>query len=299
MRAHDARFYWEYMGAHFSPSSEEDVFEGVALVQAHTLGPRGVVAPGVLATIADIALAMSIRPTVPPRHRTATFGLTVQILRETSTSSVRARSQLLSSAEHAAVARCSLLDDLNTPLAVATGTFAIRPVPGGGPWLPYSNDRVISASDFTPVDPDGLSEVERSLLERVEGSLARSEPDGTYAAYLGIEWEARGEGSASGEWAIGPHVWNRVAHVHGGALFGAMSVAALACLPDSAGARVVEQHVQYVRPGIGDMLQVEASILRKGQMLTSVQARVLDLDGDVVAGALVTLEGNGNSVMSS
>src|SRR5512133_1496344 len=153
MRAHGARFYWEYMGAHVSSSpGDTGAHEGVAAAEAHTLGATGFVAPGMLATVADIALAVCIRPTVPPAHRTATFGLTLQILREASTWTIRARANLLSMSGQTAVAQCRLLDDMGDPLALATGAFAIRPIPRGAPWLPYSNDRAIAASDFPPVD---------------------------------------------------------------------------------------------------------------------------------------------------
>jgi uncharacterized protein (TIGR00369 family) len=143
------------------------------------------------------------------------------------------------------------------------------------------------------VDPADLNAEEKRLLRRVEESLTMDGQDGPYANYLGIEWQDRGTGRSSGVWPLGPHLWNRATHVHGGALFGALAIAALACLPDETGVRVAEQHTQYVRPGVGTELRVQASMLRRGQMLSFVSAEVADAEGETVAAALVTLERGG------
>ncbi len=289
MRTYGARFYREYMGIQ-SSLPLKGVGEASMPASPHTLGPRGFVAPGALATLADVALASSIRAFVAPRSRTATVGLTLQIVREVPTELVRARAEVVSGTSHTAVSQCHLTDDSGKVLALATGTFAIRPVPETGPWLPYAQDSAIAARDVVPVDPKELRDDELWLLKHVEVSLGGECLDGPYANYLRIEWLSRGTGRATAIWPLGPHLWNRVAHVHGGAIFGALAVAAAASLPENSRARVVEQHVQFARPGRGEALRVEANLLRRGQQLTSVHAQIVAEDDRSVASALVTLE---------
>lgn len=290
VRAHGARFYREYMSIRESPT-DNDACEATLPVGTHVLGPRGFVAPGALATLADVALAGSIRPHARQKGRTATVGLTIQFISERATQFVHARAEACAVDSHMGISQCWLRHDRGGLLALATGSFAIRPIPHSSPWLPYSRDTVIAHSSTQPLDPGDLDIEEQWLLEHLENSLRSDGPDGPYNNYLGIEWQTRGTGQSEGIWHLRSHVWNRVTHVHGGAMFGGLAAAALACLPDNTRARVVEQHAQFVRPGQGEALHVKANIVREGARLTSIRAAVVDKDGEVVANALVTLEG--------
>ena len=290
VRAHGARFYREYMSIRESPT-QDDAYKAVLPVGTHVFGPTGFVAPGALATLADVALASSIRPHIRQRARTVTVGLTMQFISDRPTQAVHARAEICAVDSHMGLSQCRLTDDQGGLLALATGLFAIRPVPDAAPWLPYSRDAAIAHSSVPPLDPSELDAEERWLLEHLENSLRSDGPDGPYANYLGIEWQARGMGRSEGIWRLRSHVWNRVTHVHGGAMFGGLAAVALACLPDSTKVRVAEQHVQFVRPGQGEALHVKANVVRQGARLTSVQSAVTDKNGEVVANALVTLEG--------
>ncbi len=290
MRALGARFYREYITVNIA-LRRDGVCEATMPAGVHVQGADGSVAPGALATLADIALGTSSRRLVPRGHRMATVGLTMQFAPEAKLAgNIQARAEVVSATAHMTVSQCRLTDDVGDLVALATGTFAIRPVPEGTPWLPYSQDSKIAASSLPPVASEDLNDIEQRLLGRVEHSLKSPGPDGPFASFLGIEWLSRGDGEPSGVWPLGPHLWNRVDHVQGGAIFGALSAAALACLPDDVRTRIVEQHVQYVRPGAGKSLRVEAKLQRRGQLLTSVQAEMTDENGDRVAGALVTLQ---------
>lgn len=294
MRAHGAQFYREYMAIRAAPASR-GICESVIMVEPQTLGRGGFVASGALATLADVTLGSAIRTALPSGRRTATAGLTLQILREEPTGIVRARAETESVTSDTGFGHCRLTDEKGRLLAFATGTFAIRSVPRDGAWLPYSRDGAITASSLPPLEPGQLATHERALLRHAEESLQTESPDGPYGAYLGIEWARRGHDEASGIWHLGPHLWNRVEHVQGGAMFGGLTVTALACLPDDMKARVVEQHVQYARPGRGERLRVQAAVLRRGQRLISAEARAVDEEGKTVAGSLVTLEGRRHS----
>ena len=177
-------------------------------------------------------------------------------------------------------------------MAEATGSFAVR--------VPLDvNDWQISLQDVNGAEPDqplrveGLDEQERMLVEHAELAATKGSQDGPYADYLDIEWRERGEGSAVGRWRLGPHLWNRSRHVHGGAMFGGLAEAVLACLPRSRTLRLVEQHVQLIRPGIGEELRLEARLIRRGQRLVFAEATALSSNDRVVSQALATMEETG------
>jgi uncharacterized protein (TIGR00369 family) len=290
MRAHDTRFYREYLAIQSSPP-HDGACEAEMSVGIHTQGAGGFVAAGAVATLADVATAAAVATLAEQPSRTATVGLTLQLVRELPTQSVHARAKVVSMAGQMGMAQCRLEADDDELLAFATATFAIRPMPDDGSWLPHDRDGAIAAQPSPPADPRDLNGQEQWLLNHVEESLREDGWGGPYASFLGIDWHSKGTGEASGTWPLGPHLWNRVAHLHGGATFGALATAALAAVPDGQTTRIVEQHVQFVRPGQGNQLHVRANVVRRGERLTSVQAALTDDGGLVIASALATLEG--------
>ena len=73
-------------------------------------------------------------------------------------------------------------------------------------------------------------------------------------------------------------------------MFGALAEAALCCLPREANPQLLEQHVEFVRPGNGSSMRVEARLLRRGRQLISAEGAIVDGDGQTLARGLATLE---------
>lgn len=289
MRTHGYVFYREFMGANYV-SSVDGVCHAAMPARFQTRGPSGAPALGALATLADIALASSWRPPVPPGQRLATVTMTLRVPREALTALVHARAEATWRADHVAASRCRLVDDRGGVLAEAEGTFVVRTPPE---WVKLRTMLRRGGHEYAALNPSELDEVESGLLRQVERSLLQGSPDGPYLDFLGIVWETRGSGQAVGRWPMGPHLYNRAGHAQGGALCGALAGAALACFPPDAQLRLVEQYVQFIRPGVGTELRVEAALVRRGHQLLSAEASVLDGRGRTATRALVTLARSG------
>jgi uncharacterized protein (TIGR00369 family) len=288
IRMRGGRFYRDYLGVRSLPHSDGGC-DSFLMVRRQSLGPRGTPAPGALGTLADVELGWALRQAVGANRRLATFGLNLRIVRDEPSIRLDSCGQIVSLLDQIGMAHCRMTDDQGRLVAEATGTFAVRPPQKVDDWqisLPDAD----SPEPVSLLSPGDLDDAGRRLLSHVENSAQMDGPDGPYADYLGIAWERRGEGSARATWHLGPHLWNRSNHVHGGAIFGSLAEAVLACLPREARPRLVEQHVQLIRPGVGDHLRLEAKLIRHGQRLTSAEASILDDRGRTVARALATLE---------
>lgn len=290
-RTSGVRFHRHFMGIRSNPSEDEGC-RSLLLAHRQTLGPGGAPHPGALATLADVALAAALRRRLTAPQRVATFGLTLHIVRETPVPRVHSCAEPVSVDEGTGLARCLLTDPNGGLLAEASGSFAVRNPLTNTAWRMVARD--IEIGDPAPAPPAAaeLTAEERLVVAHVERTVPLDGPDGPYGSFLGIEWQERGTGRVRARWPLGPHLWNRSGHVHGGAVFGTLAAVSLACIPPGTGARLVEQHVQYVRPATGEGIRLEAEMLRRGQRLISVHATILDAQGRTIAGALSTLDGS-------
>ncbi|MGI5834906.1 MAG: hotdog fold thioesterase [Chloroflexota bacterium] len=290
MRANGFHFYRSFMSV-LSLDDTEAVCGATMPVRHGVLGPSGTVAAGALGTLADEALANALFRAVAEPVRMATTGLTVQLLRETRARQIRAESEVVSLSRRIGVARCEMTDEQGALVATATGTYAIRRVRADDPRPFASQGDTTNQLQPRPLALHDLKGQELEILKHVEGYLGAPGQDGPLADYLGIEWRKRGDGESSGRWPLGPHIRNSWGVVHGGAMFGALAVAALACIPGDPAGRILEQHVQFVRPGQGNQLYVESHLLRQGQSVIFVQATAKDAHQKTIASALVTVKG--------
>ncbi len=290
MRAHGVRFYESFMSIQ-ELADTSAVCGATVPVRHRVLGPRGFVAAGVLATLADEALASALMSAIGEPSRLATIGLMVQVVRETPATQIQAEAEVVSLARRTGVARCKMTDERGNIAAIATGTFTIRRVKTGDPRLFAEQGDATGDSRLQPVPLHDLTQQERSIFQHMERGFGATSQDGPFADYLGIEWNRRGDGESSGRWPLGPHIWNSTGAVHGGSICGALGVAALACIPGDPPGRILEQHVQFVRPGHGDELHVEAHLLRQGQSVIFVHAAITDVSQKNIASALVTVRG--------
>jgi uncharacterized protein (TIGR00369 family) len=291
IRMRGGRFYRDYLGVRSLPHTDGGC-DSFLMVREQALGPRGTPAPGALGTLADVDLGWALRRSVGANRRLATFGLNIRIVRDEPAIRLDSCGQKVSLLDQIGMAHCRMTDERGRLVAEATGTFAVRAPQKMDDWQ-LSLQEADSADPLHLLSPDELDDAERGLLDHVESSARLDGPDGPYGDYLGIAWLERGEGSARATWPLGPQLWNRSNHIHGGAIFGSLAEAVLACLPRDAKPRLVEQYVQLIRPGVGDRLHLEAKLIRHGQRLTSAEAAILDERGRTVARALATMESAG------
>ncbi len=290
MRAHGVRFYKTFMS--FGELPDTTSVRGAAVPVRHrVLGPRGFMAAGALATLADAALSAVLRRSIGEPTKMATIGLMLQVIREVSARTIVADAETVSLTRRVGVARCKMTNEEGTLVAIATGTFAISNMQMVYPRLFAEQDNATGDSQLPSFPLQELSRHERLILKNVERLLRASSADGPFADFLGIEWQRRGDGEARGRWPLGPHLWNTVGVIHGGAVCGALVAAALACIPGDPPGRILEQHVQFIRPAQGDELVVEAQLSRRGRSVIFVDAAVTNPEHKIVASALITVRG--------
>jgi len=119
-------------------------------------------------------------------------------------------------------------------------------------------------------------------------------PNSPFAALLGIEVAELGDGSARLTLAYRPELATMGQTVHGGAIATALDTAAMAAawsgaeLPERLAGATASMAVEYVSAASGQDLEVDATLLRRGRSLCSVEAEARTPDGTLVAKALVT-----------
>lgn len=288
IRVRGGRFYRDYMGVRSLPHSDGGC-DSFLKVSRQALGPTGTPAPGAIGTLADVDLGWALRRIVGTNRRLATFGLNIRIARHEPAIRLDSCGEIVSLVDQIGMARCRISDERGQLVAEATGSFAVRPAQKLTDWE-TSIQNPDSIEPERILTPGELDEAESWLLDHAESSAQVDGPDGPYASYLGISWEERGEGSARTRWILGPHLWNRALHVHGGGVFGGLAEAVLACLPRQTRPRLVEQYVQLIRPCVGDQVRLQAKLVRHGQRLSSAEAAILDDRDRIIARSLATIE---------
>jgi acyl-coenzyme A thioesterase PaaI-like protein len=142
------------------------------------------------------------------------------------------------------------------------------------PWLPQG----YVPSTSGPVEFDAG---ERDALARC--AAAEAATSGTHA-FIEHFWSGvpvAGEGGASLEIAVTPHLANRVGHFHGGLMLGtAMKVANAAAPP---GMRLSNISAYFLSPGLGPVVRVTSTVLQQSRRLAVVRTQVVGATGKPVA----------------
>jgi len=251
---------------------------------AHVEQHDGQVNVGVLAMLADMALAASIRGSLDPSTRVATVSMTLQFTgtRVAAPLHAAARFDGFLGGGHSRQG-LSRVEVHGAAGAVCHGHgafMALEPPPGFTHFPLPKGER--SAEALAEKD---LSREERALLRSADAALAEGETD-----FLRRLWGYAGahrtkEGAAC-VMKNGPHVANRVHHVQGGVLVGLAISTAAAALPAKWATTGVT--ACFVSPGIGRALRARSRVVHHGLMTAVVRTEVTGVGRRRVLEALTT-----------
>lgn len=247
--------------------------------------PAGYGAAGVsaaaLATVADLAIGGAIRSHLEKGARLATATLSVQHPTAPAAGPVAALADAEPTSGDCRAGRCALVAADGQIVGYAQGWFAPLPPPPGWvqrpmPWE-YDEPPTVAVPSVSE-----LTERERAAVAAARAAGERACRRGTSISeeLLHFHWQPAVEGHASGELAVGPELANRVGHIQGGALYGAAAIVAAQAVGVSTGA-LADGHYQFLRPGDGDLMHGEATVLRRGRLAAFVESR-LSVDGKLV-----------------
>jgi acyl-CoA thioesterase len=241
------------------------------------------VAPGPLATLADVAMGMALRSRYPGAVRFATMGLDIQHAGYPAAGRVGARASLWGPAGPLGLARAELTDGGGRPVALASGLFVRRPLPAGAAPPELEPARSSGGRATGERLTAELSADERRFLGDLARALARQRgaPD-AYAAYLGLEALAAGDGEVELAMPLDATTANVVGHAQGGVVYGLAAQAAI----QVAGGRLGQLSLRFLRPGAGRRLRARARVIRSGRETAIVACEVLTDEGALAATAL-------------
>jgi acyl-coenzyme A thioesterase PaaI-like protein len=270
-RAHGMHFWGQFLGI-----SHQRTSDGRSLLRLvpEDLPPQARPSTAALATVADIALGSAVRLAVGAGRRLGTTTLSLHHVTEPQGTVVTDSEAVWVDPDRSkCLAHAVLRDETEQVVATAQGWFLVLPVPDGLELavMPWERDETAPVGPVTDAD---LDDAEKLAVETATESSMRAAAHGTSAreALLGVQWEAALEGRVRGFAPVGPHIANRVGHVQGGAMYGvAAAAAARAAGP---GLRLADGTMQYLRPGQGQILTVEAVPSRTGRRAAFVDVRV-------------------------
>ena len=117
--------FWELLGFTIEHADEHEAVLRMDVPEA-LLSPFGTVHGGVIATLFDTGLAVSIARHLEPADRIATHNLNVTYVAFTRDRVLRCRARVVSLRRTVAVSEGEVLADDGTLVAKALGTFGIR-----------------------------------------------------------------------------------------------------------------------------------------------------------------------------
>jgi acyl-coenzyme A thioesterase PaaI-like protein len=282
-------------GWHFAGNFLEISFDNVApedarvslVGGAHCNDRDGRINIGAVAMLADMALASSIRATLPPETRLATVNMHLQFTGRPARGRLQASGRFQGFVADAkgrqGLAEVMLAGDAG-PVCFGTGSFmGLDPPPGivMHP-LPMRNAKSPPAA---PLAEDALEDDERELLRRAEESLATMSHGDFLSRFWGYE-PVHAPGGARCTLTNGAHVGNRVGHAQGGILMGLAAVTAQAALPPSW--RLGSITAGFVSPGIGAKLRARSKVVHRGRLTAVVRTEVLGAERKRVLEVLTT-----------
>lgn len=248
------------------------------------LDSAGRLAKGALATLADRALSASVPRPTGEVARFSTVTLSVQIVRDPDPNGpVVAEARPRTGTSELMSTSCLLRDAGGEELGRGFAIFIkVRPPAPEALRAAFSEPRTTDGHGTTPAggaDP---------WQARVAEALGRLGDRPSYDALLGLRWvdPAPAGSGAEARLDIGPHLWNRVGQLHGGAVFGALAAVAARAVP---GRRVLEQQCQLMAGLSEGRIRLRARPIRIGRRVGVVAVDATGPDDRPVSSALCTL----------
>ena len=229
----------------------------------HATDAGGGVNLGVVAMLADIALASSVRAAIgSDSTRLATVSMHLQLTGVPLRGALAGEGVFEGFAEHAAarqgLARFAITSE-GRVACFGTGAFMPLPPPPGKTMHPVVRDFEVPP----PLDESMLDAKEREVLARADEAIAAADSKRAFVSrFLGYEAAREGEGAVA-TMVNAMHVGNRVGHVQGGLLVGLGAASACAALPDSW--RLAAVSAWFVSPGEGARLTARSTRWHHGR----------------------------------
>ena len=132
-------------------------------------------------------------------------------------------------------------------------------------------------------------------LEMLQAIISGELPSPPIGAHMGFRLIEAEPGRAVFEGAAGPHLLNPLGGVHGGVALTLIDSAAGCAvhteLPASTGYTTVETKVNFTRPvpPDGSTVRCEGRVLTRGRQIATAEARLLSLEGKMLAHGTSTL----------
>jgi acyl-coenzyme A thioesterase PaaI-like protein len=234
---------------------------------------------GVVAMVADMALAASIRANLHPATRLATVSMALQLTGARFDGDVEAIGEFRGFMGKQGLARAVLRSPAGT-LAIAQGAFMPLDRAPGIARFPLPR----APRTAPKLALEDLTADEKRILARADKMLAAGNTD-FLRRVLGYE-PRRTKTGASCVMPNGLHASNRVGHVQGGLLMGLAASTAVAVLPTSWALSAIT--ACFVSPGQGKSLRARARIVHQGSMTAVVRTEVLGAEGRRVLDATTT-----------
>lgn len=239
---------------------------------AHATDPGGEVNIGVVAMLADIALASSVRAGAgSDSTRLATVSMHLQFTGAPLRGELAAQGEFQGFAEHAAarqgLARVTIAAE-GRIACFGTGAFMPLPPPPGRTMHPV----VREFAEPPRLDEATLDASEREVLARAGEAIAAADSKRAFVSrFLGYEPRREGEGAVA-TMRNGMHVGNRVGHAQGGLLVGLGAATAEAALPASW--RLAAISAWFVSPGEGAELAARSTPWHRGRDTAVVRTEI-------------------------
>jgi len=228
-----------------------------------------------LATVADLAMASAVRGRLGTGMRLATATLSVHHLAAPAPGPVTADAVALHAqgGGHGGFASCELRDAQGSLSGLAEGWFVALPAPAGRPLpaVPWESRDTQAVVQLCRQD---LDEVESAAVTAAVAAGVRATVTGAPVSeeLLNLSYTGDGGEVRTGEMALGPEHVNRAGTVQGGVLYGAAArTAAQLC---GSGSRVLDGHLQLLRPAEGPVLTCVVTLLRRGRRTVSCEVRL-------------------------
>ena len=253
----------------FDRTDPEDAQAHVA-TGAHIADRDGRVNAGVVAMLADMGMAASIRGGMEPATRLATVSMSLQFTGHPATGVLRASSRFEGFfGEGTSRQAQSRVTVGNESGAVCHGHGAFMPLepPPGFKHFPMPG----APRTATPLAMREMTREERSVLRLADATLAEGGDD-FLARFWGYAGAHRTKSGAACVLGNGMHVANRVHHVQGGILMGLAASTAAAALPASWPMTGIT--ACFVSPGLGRSLRAAAKVVHQGLMTAVVRTEV-------------------------
>ena len=232
----------------------------------------GSVNAGVVAMLADIALASSVRAAIgSDSTRLATVSMHLQFTGAPLVGELEAEGAFQGFAERAAARQGLARFTIAAGGRVAcfgTGAFMPLAPPPGRTMHPVTRDFPLPP----PLAEGALDANEREVLARAERAIAGVGANHAFVSrFLGYEPRREGDGAIA-RMGNGVHVGNRVGHAQGGLLVGLGAATAGAALP--AGWRLAAASAWFVSPGEGAELVARSTPWHQGRDTAVVRTEI-------------------------